>query len=131
MIGSSLLDTTIVVSILRRKVTFEEGIRGYPTFFLNAVVLSELHVGLVETYSPRQEAYLEQILKRTAVLSVTEDTALHHAVAKAALRKAGTPIPENDIWIAASAIEHGLTLITYDRHFEKVGGLRLDLQIKP
>ena len=42
---------------------------------------------------------------------------------KAALAKKGTPIPENDIWIAATALETGARLVSYDSHFDHVGGL--------
>jgi tRNA(fMet)-specific endonuclease VapC len=45
-------------------------------------------------------------------------------VIKAALRTSGRMIPDNDIWIAASAMQHGLTLATRDQHFQAVDGLQ-------
>lgn len=54
---------------------------------------------------------------------VTRTTADRFGRIAAALRKAGTPIPTNDIWIAAHAFETGAELITFDRHFEAVRGL--------
>ena len=50
-------------------------------------------------------------------------TAEHYATVYAALRAGGTPIPTNDMWIAASAIQHGLRLFTFDAHFGTVPGL--------
>ena len=61
------------------------------------------------------------------MLDVTFDTASLYGTIKANLRKKGKPIPENDIWIAAIAMQHDLTLLTRDRHFEAVDGLRLKI----
>jgi tRNA(fMet)-specific endonuclease VapC len=58
------------------------------------------------------------------VLPLDRTTAERYAAVYAALKKAATPIPTNDMWIAASAIQHGLALFSYDRHFRIVPGLR-------
>jgi len=62
---------------------------------------------------------------RVRLHGVTENTAEFYAEVLNELRKAGTPIPTNDIWIAAVAQEHGLRLFSKDRHFEQVPGLLL------
>jgi predicted nucleic acid-binding protein len=54
------------------------------------------------------------------LLDVTEETAERYAIILNSLWQAGTPIPTNDIWIAASAMEHGLELLTTDEHYQKV-----------
>jgi predicted nucleic acid-binding protein len=54
------------------------------------------------------------------LLSVTPDTAARYADIRHRLRTAGTPIPENDIWIAALALEHGQQVLSNDRHFDLV-----------
>ncbi len=54
-----------------------------------------------------------------------KETADIFGMLKSALKKAGTPIPINDIWIASHAFETGALLVTYDRHFDKIQGLRL------
>jgi tRNA(fMet)-specific endonuclease VapC len=51
-------------------------------------------------------------------------TADYYALVYAALRRQGQPIPTNDMWIAASCMEHGAALLTLDAHFTHVGGLR-------
>ena len=66
------------------------------------------------------------MLKPTAkILNATAETAEVFGEVKQNLNKAGTPIPINDVWIAAHAIETGSTIITYDSHFKNVAGLRL------
>ena len=59
------------------------------------------------------------------VLPVDTETARVYGIIKASLRKQGTPIPENDIWIAALAKQHDLTLSTRDGHFENVPELEI------
>ncbi len=58
-------------------------------------------------------------------LGATAETAEIFAQIKDALRRAGTPIPINDVWIAAHAMETGTVLISYDEHFRRIPGLRL------
>ena len=62
---------------------------------------------------------------RVEICAVSEDTAEFYAEILDGLRRAGTPIPTNDVWIAAQAMEHGLRLISMDRHFASVPGLLL------
>ncbi len=57
------------------------------------------------------------------VLIVNDITSKYYGTIKAALRKKGRPIPENDIWISALALQHNLTLATRDKHFDEVDGL--------
>ena len=56
--------------------------------------------------------------------AIDNETALIYGKIKADLRRKGTPIPENDIWIAASAIQHRLKLSTRDKHFLEIAGLK-------
>ena len=58
------------------------------------------------------------------VLSAGLETAAAYAVVREALRAQGTPIPENDVWISALAIEHGLDIVSRDTDFDRVAGLR-------
>jgi tRNA(fMet)-specific endonuclease VapC len=68
------------------------------------------------------KAQLAQILSKPSVrvLNVTEETALRYAEVDVYLRKKGRPIPRNDVWIAAVALEHGLQLLTLDVHFREI-----------
>jgi tRNA(fMet)-specific endonuclease VapC len=58
--------------------------------------------------------------QRVSVLIVDEETSDRYATIRVALKKAGTPVAANDIWIAASAMQHGLPILTSDRDFQKI-----------
>jgi tRNA(fMet)-specific endonuclease VapC len=87
------------------------------------IVLGELAVGFGSgTRSHKNEAELRQFLSNPAVdvLDVTADVVPIYADIVLALKKAGTPLPANDLWIAALAVRHGAPVLTYDSHFQKV-----------
>lgn len=87
------------------------------------IVLAELRAGFAAgTLARRNEALLARFLssQRVSVLYPDEQTTHHYASLFAQLRKQGTPIPTNDIWIAAIVIQHDLALLTNDAHFAKL-----------
>ena len=91
-----------------------------------AVVVGELMYGFLKgTRCAENEAALNQFLEQSGVSfqPVTRGIAERYGYVKAALKTRGTPIPEDDIWIAATALETGSRLLSYDGHFDKVGGL--------
>jgi len=90
---------------------------------LNAVVLGELLAGFKKGSRTRQnEERLRRFVaaSRVRVMYVDEETAVRYAAIKDYLRREGTPIPTNDVWIAATAFQHGLRLQTLDAHFLRV-----------
>jgi len=92
---------------------------GVPT-----VALGELRTGfLLGGRQRRNEIELETFLDNPVVqvLTVDSETSRQYAEIVAELRKAGTPIPTNDIWIAATAARNGSTVLTCDDHFERIG----------
>ncbi|MDZ7638641.1 MAG: type II toxin-antitoxin system VapC family toxin [Bryobacterales bacterium] len=95
---------------------------GVPT-----VLLGELHLGFaLGTKRSANESFLQNFLGNPAVevLPVTDDSARVYGEIVADLRRSGRPIPVNDAWIAAVAVQHGATLLTFDRHFLSVETLR-------
>lgn len=101
-------------------------IRGAEEVLMSSVVLGELHYGF--RHGERLErdlAELDEFLRCDVVttLRVGPETADRYGGIAAALRRAGKPIPSNDVWIAAHALEHAATLATRDAHFELVTGL--------
>ena len=76
----------------------------------------------------RQEnvARIEEFAANSVVLGGATETARHYSQIKSDLRAQGRPVPENDIWIAAVALQHGLVLVTRDEHFGQVGGLKTE-----
>jgi len=87
------------------------------------IVVAELRAGfLVGRRGQENQRVFEQFLlrPRVEVLCPTPQTATHYATLFKQLRVAGTPIPTNDLWIAALVIQHGLTLFTRDKHFDAI-----------
>ena len=96
--------------------------------WLPLVVLGELFAGFeLGTLPEKNEQQLDDFLSkpRVGILFPTQLTARRYGELFSILRRQGTPIPTNDIWIAAQALEHGLTLDTRDSHFQHVPGLKL------
>lgn len=69
---------------------------------------------------------LRQFAADNVILACDAETARLYGEVKNSLRKKGHPIPENDIWIAATALQHGLILVSRDEHFAEVEGLRAE-----
>jgi len=87
------------------------------------IVLGELAVGFrLGSRAAANEAELREFLSNASVdvLEVTADVAGIYADIVLALKKAGTPLPANDLWIAAVAVRHGAPVLTYDAHFQKI-----------
>jgi len=123
-----LIDTNAYAALLAGDEAVLEPLAAADRVLMSAVVLGELHAGFKG--GARESAnreLLEEFLRRPTVLTidVTAATAEVFGVVKHQLKAAGTPIPINDVWIAAQAIETGTWLITYDRHFMRVPGLLL------
>jgi len=88
-------------------------------------VLGELFFGAEK--SARRDANMakyDAFAAEYSVLDCTTETAKHYSLIRNALRIKGRPIPDNDIWIAALAMQHDLTLITRGAHFDEVEGLK-------
>lgn len=118
-----LLDTSGYSAFMRGDATVKEMLQTADAIYVNAVVLGELRIGFLRgRLRQKNEGRLRQFLasSRVSALVVDEDTAERYAVILDALWTAGTPIPTNDIWIAASAMQYGLTVITTDAHFLKI-----------
>lgn len=87
------------------------------------VVLAEIKAGFYgRTQQHANEALLRALLAKPTVTVLLPDreTAEHYARLFVQLKRAGTPVPDNDLWIAALALEHDLRLITRDRHFQRI-----------
>ena len=94
---------------------------------LNSIVLGELLGGFAAgKRESKNRAELARFMDspRVEVLPVTAETADSYALVYSSLRRKGQPIPTNDLWIAASALEHGAALLTRDTHFGQIDGLR-------
>lgn len=89
------------------------------------IVIGEYRYGLARSRLRRRLTPLfDELIRESTVLSVGVATAAAYATVRAALRARGTPIPENDVWISALAIEHGLDIVSRDSDFDRVAGVR-------
>ena len=122
-----LLDTNAYTALMRGDAETVEVLAHADRLLMNSVVLGELLGGFAAgTREANNRALLAKFLDspRVELLAVTAATADSYALVYFSLRRKGQPIPSNDLWIAASALEHGAALLTQDAHFAHVEGLR-------
>lgn len=125
-----LLDTSGYSAFMRGHEKIGRVLQGAEEIYLSATILGELLAGFRRgEYRQKNEAELETFSSspRVQVLDVDRETAERYAVILDGLRRSGTPIPTNDIWIAATAMQHGLRLVTTDRHYRHAAQLVVDL----
>lgn len=123
-----VLDTNVLIAFLRAPEAFEARFSAYDLVLLPPVVLGEFRAGLFDTKAGRENREaLDAFLRNPAVrvCPMTDATSLVYAKVFQALRSAGKPVPTNDIWIAAAALESGAALATDDRHFTAVPLLQI------
>lgn len=126
--SSLLLDTNIYTHALKGDAQVVATLRKASRIAISSISLGELFSGFKGgNQEQKNRAELEEFLDtpRVNLYGITEDTAEFYADILNRLKKAGTPIPTNDIWIAAVAFEHGFRLYSKDQHFRYVQGLVL------
>lgn len=127
MIGNKvILDTSIVIELFKGDQEVLNFLDRQQNVFIATAVLAELYLGAYR--SANVQKHIDQIkafLLECTVLSADQTTAETCAKLKAALLKKGKPIPENDIWIAATALQYDLPLYTNDKHFSEVDNISL------
>lgn len=115
------LDTHRYTDLCRGTALVVEAIELADEVWLPFIVLGELRAGFaVGTQGPHNEAVLRRFLlkSRVGVLYADDQTTHHYSAVYRQLRKQGTPIPTNDMWIAALVLEHSLVLFARDAHFD-------------
>ena len=121
-----LLDTNAYTALMADRGQVAKRVRASERVLLSTIVLGELLFGFRngsrhDWNRAQLDAFLER--ERVEVVPVTADTAERFGLIAARLRTQGTPIPTNDIWIAAHAMETAAMLLSSDAHFERVAGL--------
>ena len=123
-----LLDTNAYVRFLRGDEKVLAYLARADSVYMSVFVMGELFAGFK---AGRKEKSNRQLLERfllkptVSILDATLETADIFGLIATSLRRSGTPIPINDLWIAAHCLETGSVLVTYDDHFSVVPGLRL------
>lgn len=123
-----LLDTSGYSNLLKGDKKVQLQLEEAAEVFLSVIVIGELLAAFKNgKWEEKNRRILEKFISKPliSVINVTEETADIYAQIKHNLQKKGKPIPMNDVWIAAHALETGSKLVTYDMHFKEVEGLRL------
>jgi tRNA(fMet)-specific endonuclease VapC len=124
MNGRYLLDTNIIIALFARDNHVVEQLGTKQELFIPSVVLGEWYYGARNSSRVAENvARIERLSSVGTILGIDAGTASRHGEIKHALKQQGTPIPENDIWIAALAMQYDLILATQDKHFDNIAQL--------
>jgi tRNA(fMet)-specific endonuclease VapC len=124
MSGRYLLDTNIIIGLFSNDPSIISKIKSSEIILIPVVAIGELYYG---AYNSKDiENNLSNILEFISSVSIVNSdsiTADYYGQIKTKLKKAGNPIPENDIWIAALSRQYNATLITGDKHFDNIDSI--------
>lgn len=118
-----MLDTSAYAAFLKGHHEIKLTLQQADEIFLNPVVLGELIAGfLMGRNEKRNRAILRDFLSsaRVRIVEIDEETSERYAAIVDHLHTKGSPIPTNDLWIAASTMQHGLKVLTTDKHYLEV-----------
>ncbi len=124
---SIILDTNAYTRLLTGEDDVLDVIGSAETVYMSIFVLGELYAGFAGGIKERENKdILDRFLRKPSVkiLNATSETAEVFGMVKQELKKAGTPLPINDVWIAAHKRETGSTSVPYDSHFKNMAGIR-------
>lgn len=120
-----ILDTNAVSDLLGGNSALGKILSGQHQHQLPVIVIGEYRFGIIRSRrESRLRPFLAQLIADSEILEVGLETTAFYARVREQLYRSGTPIPQNDLWIAALAIQHQQPLISRDAHFDQVAGLR-------
>jgi predicted nucleic acid-binding protein len=120
-----ILDTNGLSALADGDPALEPVLRKAAQVAIPVIVLGEYRYGISQSRDRnRYEQWLSEYLPTFRVLEIDEETTISYAAVRRELKKAGTPIPSNDAWIAALCRQHSLPVVSRDRHFDAVPGLK-------
>ena len=119
-----ILDTNGISALAEGEPALEPLLRRAAQVAIPVIVLGEYRYGISQSRSHiHYEQWLTEYLPSFQILDVDEQTTVFYSAVRRELKKAGTPIPSNDIWIAALCRQHSLPLLSRDHHFDAVSGI--------
>ena len=125
--AKALLDTSAVIGLFAGEPAVVSAVERQQQLFLPIIALGELYYGAFRSVRRANNiARLDEFAETITTLACDAATARVYGEAKATLAGKGRPIPENDLWIAALALQHRLVVLTRDPHFKEVDGLGLE-----
>lgn len=120
-----ILDTNALSAAAEEHPGLMRILAGVQQLALPVVAIGEFRYGIaLSRHKSRYQQWLNGLIADCLVLEVTEQTTHYYAAINVELRRAGKPIPTNDLWIAALGRQHGLPLLSLDRHFDAVSGIQ-------
>lgn len=126
MSGRYLLDTNIIIALFADDTAVKENLAGAEETFVPSIAIGEMCYGARKSVRVQENlTRIDEFAASSVVLGCNSDTARRYGEIKNTLRMKGRPIPENDIWIAAIALRHDLTLVTRDAHFNEIESLKV------
>jgi tRNA(fMet)-specific endonuclease VapC len=124
--GKLALDTNAVIAYRKGIEEVCAIIEGVELLFLPAIVFGELLYGAINSkHTEENKRAVYDFLEFSVLLPVDETICIRYSNVRFGLKQTGNPIPENDIWIAGICLEYDIPLLTRDKHFEKVSGLKV------
>ncbi len=119
-----ILDTNALSAFVDGVAAVGQVLAAQPRAAIPVIVLGEFRYGIAESRHRRAyEQWLEAHIDRFDVLAVDDETAVAYAAVRVELRRTGRPIPANDAWISALALQHRLPVLSRDQHFDAVPGI--------
>jgi tRNA(fMet)-specific endonuclease VapC len=116
-----ILDTNALSAFVDGDPAVGNEMRHQARASIPAIVLGEFRYGIAQSrHRTAYEQWLNAHLRHFDVLQVTDETAISYAALRVTLKQKGTPIPANDAWIAALAVQHRLPVLSRDQHFDAV-----------
>ena len=120
-----ILDTNALSAAADREPAALEMVATAERLAIPVMVLGEYRMAIAQSrHRAEYERWLREFIATVTVLDIDEETARYYAAIGLELRKSGKPIPTNDLWVAALCRQHALPLVSRDRHFDFVEGLR-------
>ncbi len=120
-----ILDTNGLSAVAEGDRALEPILRKAAQVAIPVIVLGEYRYGILQSRERnRYEQWLSEYLAKFRILDIDEQTTISYAAVRMELKRAGTPIPSNDVWIAALCRQHSLPVVSRDRHFDAVPGLK-------
>lgn len=127
MAGKYLLDTNIIIAIFKQDANVLQKLATATEIFVPITAIGELYYGARHSAQvQRNMNEVQAFAAQAQILGCDLLTAELYGQIKNDLKTQGFPIPENDLWIAAIARQHGLIVVTRDQHFQKVNGLTVE-----
>lgn len=120
-----ILDTNGLSAVAEGESALEPILREAAQIAIPVIVLGEYRYGISQSRNRKHyERWLAEYLPTFRILDVDERTTLSYSAVRTELKRAGTPIPSKDVWIAALCRQHSLPLLSRDRHFDAVAGIQ-------